>query len=633
MAKWSARYKDRLPDSAFVGVRFGLGRKLPVYNHLGNLSMSHVDNALARANQVDGMTAAKLKKVKAYLRRLQMKKNPWTDYDKWRKGDRNFWHKGTRDAGEFEVSYELVQDSGPYGTGGQAWQVYRQPIGFSRMEAIEYDYHDKLEDAKASVDDFIARYRHEKEEYKDWKPTQATPHDPYGNRKNPAGHGVNEDTLYDDLMLMAENEGAFYPHDAAGAVEKAWRDWSRTDSSSHRHDYRAIKAKLIADLHYAWNQAGADFEAEQQAAWEQDMRERGIRNPKEMSQRQWIQFNTDPIGKTYRGTFKKVAEDFTRGGAWEVLRDIHPLKEGEVVAARSMFHTASAPGRRTKTGNPAAKYPPPPPFKHPKDFVMPNGWKAVHGPFGEGAVAFFEKELGGDLFEVAKEPPPQGKGPKPWMLHALWGPGEEEPWKFVKDFRGPTEAMSYADKEFGKTGNPGNRYDAAEWVYFMSDPYEPTSDMIVLSRTFTKKVSDFVADWMEENGYEGEYDEDTLAFHTYGSIVGAGFGLWEGGVLGEEHSDKVEAAILADNTLTSIGQQIDDAISMLDDDDGGYEPNPRSRAGRTKNAMQLRRPCCDDNKAPDKKGCCEDTNEESEEAYTYYKARQAQTNIHPREPC
>jgi len=77
MAKWTTKYKDRLPDDAFVGMRFGLGRKLPVINHMGQISINHVNNALARSNQVlfRGKRISKTldKKIDAYLRQLQRK--------------------------------------------------------------------------------------------------------------------------------------------------------------------------------------------------------------------------------------------------------------------------------------------------------------------------------------------------------------------------------------------------------------------------------------------------------------------------------------------------------------------------------------------------------------------------------
>ena len=50
--KWSTKYKDRLPDDAYLYVNQRTGeRKLPVLNAQGNLSVSHLNNAKARLNQ------------------------------------------------------------------------------------------------------------------------------------------------------------------------------------------------------------------------------------------------------------------------------------------------------------------------------------------------------------------------------------------------------------------------------------------------------------------------------------------------------------------------------------------------------------------------------------------------------
>lgn len=51
--KWSTKYKNRLPDSAFLLPKH---RKLPYKNANGTVSLSHVRNALARASQVEGVS-------------------------------------------------------------------------------------------------------------------------------------------------------------------------------------------------------------------------------------------------------------------------------------------------------------------------------------------------------------------------------------------------------------------------------------------------------------------------------------------------------------------------------------------------------------------------------------------------
>jgi len=52
MAAWTAKYKNSLPDSAFLIPKY---RALPYKDRKGQISLSHVRNALARANQVKGV--------------------------------------------------------------------------------------------------------------------------------------------------------------------------------------------------------------------------------------------------------------------------------------------------------------------------------------------------------------------------------------------------------------------------------------------------------------------------------------------------------------------------------------------------------------------------------------------------
>jgi len=83
MSKWTTKYKDALPDSAFMYVAPG-GKKLkgrtrplwkrhlPYRNHLGNVSVSHVRNALARLDQVIALEGkpAKVRAIRAKLERI-----------------------------------------------------------------------------------------------------------------------------------------------------------------------------------------------------------------------------------------------------------------------------------------------------------------------------------------------------------------------------------------------------------------------------------------------------------------------------------------------------------------------------------------------------------------------------------
>ena len=79
MAKWTTAYKDRLPDTAFAAWRTMRQRSLPVFNHQGRISLHHVNNALARVNQViddrtgKRISSAKQAKIRKYLQGLKRK--------------------------------------------------------------------------------------------------------------------------------------------------------------------------------------------------------------------------------------------------------------------------------------------------------------------------------------------------------------------------------------------------------------------------------------------------------------------------------------------------------------------------------------------------------------------------------
>lgn len=83
-ARWSRRYKNRLPDSAFLYVdkahvqyRDAEGRshplstrKLPVRNIAGNVDVPHAKNAIARAPRVKGISAGKKRELQQKARRV-----------------------------------------------------------------------------------------------------------------------------------------------------------------------------------------------------------------------------------------------------------------------------------------------------------------------------------------------------------------------------------------------------------------------------------------------------------------------------------------------------------------------------------------------------------------------------------
>lgn len=64
---------------------------------------------------------------------------------------------------------------------------------------------------------------------------------------------ADQERLYDDLMLRAENEGGFYrKRDAKGAVEYSFNEYLKDIRIRAREDYSVVKAKLIKDLSKRW---------------------------------------------------------------------------------------------------------------------------------------------------------------------------------------------------------------------------------------------------------------------------------------------------------------------------------------------------------------------------------------------
>lgn len=69
--KWSQRYIDSLPDSAFAAVEMREDgkkvRHLPHHNHLGEIDISHLKSALGRIHQVKWIDPANFEKAKNHL--------------------------------------------------------------------------------------------------------------------------------------------------------------------------------------------------------------------------------------------------------------------------------------------------------------------------------------------------------------------------------------------------------------------------------------------------------------------------------------------------------------------------------------------------------------------------------------
>jgi competence ComEA-like helix-hairpin-helix protein len=69
--KWSQRYIESLPDSAFAVVEISKDgkkvRHLPHHNHLGEIDIPHLKSALGRIHQVKWIDPANFAKAKAHL--------------------------------------------------------------------------------------------------------------------------------------------------------------------------------------------------------------------------------------------------------------------------------------------------------------------------------------------------------------------------------------------------------------------------------------------------------------------------------------------------------------------------------------------------------------------------------------
>jgi len=69
--KWSQRYIDSLPDSAFAAIEIAKDgkkiRHLPHHNHLGEIDVSHLKSALGRIHQVKWVDPANFAKAKDHL--------------------------------------------------------------------------------------------------------------------------------------------------------------------------------------------------------------------------------------------------------------------------------------------------------------------------------------------------------------------------------------------------------------------------------------------------------------------------------------------------------------------------------------------------------------------------------------
>lgn len=64
----------------------------------------------------------------------------------------------------------------------------------------------------------------------------------------------SQEEMFDEIVLMAVNEGSFYPkRDAKGAVAQAWKDYLRFKTEAMREDFRAIAATAAKEVLKQWN--------------------------------------------------------------------------------------------------------------------------------------------------------------------------------------------------------------------------------------------------------------------------------------------------------------------------------------------------------------------------------------------
>jgi len=74
--KWSQRYIENLPDSAFAAIEIAKdGKKvrlLPHHNYVGEIDISHLKSALGRIHQVKWIDPSNFAKAKAHLEQHQL---------------------------------------------------------------------------------------------------------------------------------------------------------------------------------------------------------------------------------------------------------------------------------------------------------------------------------------------------------------------------------------------------------------------------------------------------------------------------------------------------------------------------------------------------------------------------------
>jgi DNA-binding phage protein len=122
----------------------------------------------------------------------------------------------------------------------------------------------------------------------------------------------------------------------------------------------------------------------------------------------------------------------------------------------------------------------------------------------------------------------------------------------------------------------GRHYEYSEWLDFECEGKTPPAEIRELKDEFQVRAVDVVDKWLEKHGGNrwriGTYDENSLAWNAYASIVGHGVGLWEGdgdtGLPGdvEKELDKV---VRADRELARMAHRISDECAMLRSEERG----------------------------------------------------------------
>lgn len=68
------------------------------------------------------------------------------------------------------------------------------------------------------------------------------------------GMDPDQERMFDEIVLMAVNEGRFYDkRDAKGAVAQAWKDYQRDKATAMREDFRVIERDAVKEVLAQWN--------------------------------------------------------------------------------------------------------------------------------------------------------------------------------------------------------------------------------------------------------------------------------------------------------------------------------------------------------------------------------------------